>query len=55
MYHLRLGGRETEAEIFAGPFYGFHKRLFQMRVAGTRIIFDAAASEIETTYELSHL
>jgi len=50
VFSLRLPGGDTRNQLFAGPFYGFEKMLFQMKAAGSKIVFDVDPSEIETSY-----
>lgn len=53
VYSVNIRGVKGESELFAGPFYGFERMLFQMHVAKTKIVFDARASEINTEYEMA--
>lgn len=50
VYVLRFRNQNVEKDMFAGPFYGFERMLFQMKAAKSTIIFDAVPSDIETTY-----
>ena len=52
VYSVRFTDRDTEKQIFAGPFYGFEEMLFQMKAIGTKLIFDADVEDIETTWGL---
>ena len=53
VFSLRFREGDVEKQLFAGPFYGFERSLFQMKAAGTKIVLDARESEIETAYELA--
>lgn len=52
IYHLHFRDRDVEKEMFAGPFHGFERSIFQMRAAGTRIEIDAHPEEL--SLELEH-
>jgi hypothetical protein len=54
LYHLTFHNATVEKQMFAGPFYGFERMLFQMRAAGTKLLRDCDPSEIETSYSLGH-
>lgn len=40
IYYLRFCDQQVETKMFAGPFYGFERHLFQMRAAGTLLEID---------------
>jgi hypothetical protein len=50
VYHLKLNGQDTKKDLFVSHFYSFEKLLFQMHVAGTKVIIDAEAGDIDTCY-----
>lgn len=50
LYWLRFRDDDVEKRMFAGPFYGFERALFQMKAAGTILEFDADPADINTYY-----
>jgi len=44
IYHMAIRGVDTDRYVFAGPFYDFHRSLFQMKCAGTRIELDVCSA-----------
>ena len=55
VYSLSFKHFGSDNPLFSGPLYGFQRRLFQMRVAGTRIEFDENASLIDDGYSPEEL
>ncbi len=53
IYWLRFRDGDVEKRLFAGPFYGFERSLFQMKAAGTILKFDVDPSDIQTSYALA--
>ena len=50
IFALRIDGVEAGKTLFVGPIYNFERDLFQMYAAGTKLIIDAEAYEIDTHY-----
>lgn len=50
VFSLTLRHVHTDRQLFAGPYYGFEKLLFQMKAAKTRIVFDVEPEEIDVEY-----
>ncbi|MCC7421817.1 MAG: hypothetical protein IT428_16180 [Planctomycetaceae bacterium] len=50
IHHLEFKDKEIEKRLFAGPFYGFQRMIFQLKAAQSRIVFDKPFDEIETYY-----
>lgn len=48
VYALSLDREDVGKRLFAGPFWGFERSLFQMRAAGTRIEFDVEPCDVDT-------
>lgn len=53
VYSVNIRNAEGTNKLFAGPFYGFERMLFQMHAAKTKIVFDVEASDINTEYEVA--
>lgn len=51
IWSLKLRDKDCAKDIFAGPFFGVEKMLFQMKAAGSRIVFDCPVGEIGTEYD----
>ncbi len=54
IYWLAFKNQDVEKRMFAGPFYGFERMLFQMKAAGTKLVIDCDVSDIETRFGLEH-
>lgn len=50
IFALHLEQRDTRKALFVGPIYGFERSLFQMHVAGTKLIVDGNEDDIDTSY-----
>lgn len=50
VWGMRIGGVDTDKRLFLGPMHGFDRTLFQMKVAGTKVIVDENYDDIDTTY-----
>lgn len=42
--------KNVQREMFAGPLYGFQRRLFQMHAAKTAVIVDVSEDGVDTSY-----
>jgi len=51
---LRINKKEMDKYLFVGPIYGFERKLFQMHIAGTKLIIDQEADDIDTHYPGSY-
>jgi len=51
VFTLSIDGENPDKRLFVGPFYNFERTLFQMKVAGTKLIFDCEVCDIETYYQ----
>jgi hypothetical protein len=47
---LRIDEKEVENRLFVGKFYSFERNLFQMYTCGTKVVIDAEAYDIDTSY-----
>lgn len=45
IFRLRFGRFNDMTTLFSGPLFGFEKALFQMKVGGTKMIFDESEAE----------
>lgn len=50
IFGLRIDDEEVKQKLFVGDFYSFERDLFQMYAAGTKVIIDAEADDIDTYY-----
>lgn len=50
IFSLRFRDRDVEKQLFAGPFYGFQRRVFQMKAAQTRIVIDCDPADLDVNY-----
>lgn len=50
MFALRIDDAEVKKYLYVGEFYNFERDLFQMYAAKTKVIFDADADDIDTSY-----
>jgi hypothetical protein len=49
-FSMRIDDEDMRKKLFVGSMYSFERDLFQMHVAGTKIIFDKEAHEIDICY-----
>lgn len=54
VYHLSFRNQAVEKQMFAGPFYGFERMLFQMKAAKSKLVLDATADELDLSYASDH-
>jgi hypothetical protein len=50
VYSIRLDGTDPSKHLLLGSLRGFRRRLFQLHAAGTKLIIDRDADEINTYY-----
>lgn len=50
IFSLKLDGKDSQHTLFIGPLYNFERSLFQMYAAGTKLVIDAAHSDIDISY-----
>jgi hypothetical protein len=50
VYHLAFQNQDVERLMFAGPFHGFERMLFQMKAAKSKVIFDCDVDDLEKSY-----
>lgn len=52
VFSLAFRDQDLEKRMFVGPFHGFEKMLFQMKAAGSKLVFDEEPDYISTSYAL---